>query len=143
MDDELKEFEKELEEELKKYLNNIKEDIKKIFQQAIQDKVYDYYQTNTYRRSGELRDSVAVEIKNNTIYVYNDVNDMWYESAVDGRNVTNIVPWLVNEGHSDGVGDNQYHNFEGRHYLEEAYEKIKKKYPDLDIEIVNDKPPYF
>lgn len=90
-----------------------------------------------------FRDSVRChyDYKNNILYVYSDINTGYY-SAVDGRDVTPAISYWLQEGHSDGTGiDNQYHNYQGRNYLEKAEKMIKEKYPDLKLKIVNDLPP--
>lgn len=127
----------------KKYFKEIEQDIIQIFQEAIDQTIYDAYTPNTYKRTYMFRDSVRChyDYKNNVLYVYSDINTGYY-SAVDGRDVTPAISYWLQEGHSDGTGiDNQYHNYQGRNYLEKAEKMIKEKYPDLKLKIVNDSPP--
>lgn len=139
--DNLFQIEKELEEYGEKYLENIKEEIKKIFQEAIYEAVYERYEPITYERNFILRDAIGIEIKDNCLYIYNDINEAFYTSAVDGRNVNALVPWLIEMGHKDDTGiNNVYHNYAGRRYLEVAKEMIMAKYPELKIEIIKDRP---
>lgn len=148
-----REEEKWLEEQIKKYqaelIKGVQKRLVELFKQALDETVYDYYQPSVYDRTYMLKESVRThyDSKKNTVYVYPDIN-YGYWSAVDGRDVSAAVPYWVQEGHDDGIGikkkgENQYHRYEGRHYLERAKELIDKEFKDsgIKVEIINEQPP--
>ena len=116
--------------------------VEELFKQAIDETIINVYSPNTYVRTYMFRESVKAHYdkNNDVIYVYSDINSGYY-SAVDGRDVTPAISYWLEHGHEDDTGiDNAYHNYGERRYLERAEELIKKEYPDLDIEII-DEPP--
>lgn len=136
----------ELETQINAYcleqLQAIRNDAENILRDAIQTKVYDYYPNPIwYERTNSLLNSVNVEIKSmngiNTLYVFVDTNLLNYMSAYNKRNssrgtVSNAVPYWIDEGHYDSNnyfgGGNQFDEYEGRHYLEEAFEQLQSRY---------------
>lgn len=138
----------EIEGHLQATLNSIGEDVVKLFKQAIQTEIYDYYEPTAYERTDMFINSVTFRYnwEDSALLVFSDINTGYY-SAVDGSDQSeNITNWLE-DGHSDGIGSseekkNQYHQFEGRHFLEEAERLIKKKYPFLEVEIFNEGEEY-
>jgi hypothetical protein len=137
-------------------LENIADDIEEILQDAIQTNVYDYYKPSWYERTNSLKDSIRSEVKNvngiPTLYVYIDTDLLNYNSAYDSKNVSTEVPFWIESGHNarnylptNSNGEqfyNEFHAYEGRRYLEEAYEEINRKYGSmgLNINIINDNP---
>jgi hypothetical protein len=133
-------------------LQKISNDSEKIFHDAIKTNVYDYYKPVWYKRTESLLNSVRSEVRkiNNTytLYIYVDTNLLNYTSAYDkNRNVSNIVPYWINEGHNarnylptDSNGEqfyNEFHAYEPRRFVEKALEELRLKYggEDLIIEI--------
>lgn len=129
----------------KEYLDSIKDDIIKLFRDAIQKILYDYYDPVIYERQYRLLDNVKIDLKeDNSLFVYTDVLNVGYKSAVTGNNVGDMLDIFVFEGHDDEIGEkkqgmNQYHRYEKREVLETAKEMIQEKYPDLKVYIVNSK----
>lgn len=116
--------------------------VEELFKQAIDETIYEAYSPNTYDRTYMFRDSVKAHYDENedVIYVYSDINTGYY-SAVDGRDVTPAISYWLEHGHEDNTGiNNAYHSYSGREYLRRAEELIKKEFPDLDIEIVDEEP---
>jgi hypothetical protein len=143
MNDDMKDFELDLKDFDTQILEDIKNDLKYLYRKAIQESVYDRYSPTEYVRSYELRDSIRVEFKDGALYIFNDINDLYYESAIDGRLTSSIIPYLVEGGHKDDTGiHDAYHDYGGRHFLEVAKEMITSKYPDVKCEIINDKPQW-
>jgi hypothetical protein len=135
-------FQEILKEYRKEYFTQVSLDLVELFKQALDETVYDIKAT-TYERTYMLKNSVVARFNEleGALYVYSDINTSYY-SAVDGRDVSQALQWFVEEGHSDDSGiNNQYHNYQGRHYLEKAQELIEQNYPDIKIEIINDEPP--
>lgn len=123
----------------KEYLNSIKNDIVKIFKEAIQKEVYDYYNPTVYARQYRLLDNVTIDLKpDNSLFVYTDVLNVGYKSAITGNNVGSMLDTFVFEGHdSESSVMNQYEHFEPRLALQTAKKMIQEKYPDLKVYIVN------
>jgi hypothetical protein len=117
-------------------LQLIQEDAEQILREAIQSRVYDYYQPTYFTpRGSQLKDNVKSELRvsmvGDTLYVYVDTTALDFESHYSMENVSNLVPKWVNEGHMDETGiDNQFHSYEGRQYLQEALEELRIKYED-------------
>lgn len=139
-------FQQLLKEKEQEKLQDDSEEIKELFEKAIQSSIYDYYTPKYYNRNYTFLNSVVthLDIENNTLYVYSDINEGdEYYSAVDmSPQFQNINNWLE-DGHSDGIGIkvpkfNQYHEFEGRNFLEKAEELIKEQFPDYNIKIIKD-----
>ena len=133
-------FNEQLIKSQQEYLNKIKERVKQLMKQAIQEKVYNYYEPNTYVRTMQLIECVDVHVnRDNELYVY--VDNQFYYSAVDGSpQDPDFINYIINEGHDDGIGEkargkNQYHRYEGRHFLEYAQELIDKEF-NCDCEII-------
>lgn len=142
MDDLQAQFKKQIDE----YLQHIQSRVEKLFKQAIQSAIYDYYTPvqGGYHRNDTFLNSVKahIDLETGIMYVYNDLNEgSNYYSEVDGSpQFQNLANWME-YGHSDGYGIaskgyNQYHQFEGRRYLETARDLIQSEFPDLKIEII-------
>lgn len=138
-------LEAQLQIQTNEYLQYIQGRIKELFRNAIQIGIYDYYEPNIYHRYFTFLNSVKthLDLATGTIYVYVDLNEgSNYYSAVDGSSqFENIAHW-IESGHSDGIGDaskgyNQYHQFEGRRYLEKAKQLINAEFPEFQIEILH------
>jgi hypothetical protein len=124
------------------YLKKIQNDLQELFKQAIEEAVYDQYSPTVYERTYQLRDRFGVKFQGDKLIIYNDTDNMNYASAVDGRDVTGLVPYIINTGHSDDTGiNNMYHNYPSRNFLSLAKEMINRKYPELKVEIISDTPP--
>lgn len=125
-----------IQEEYNRYLQQVKERVKQLFKQALKECVYDYYIPNTYERTYQMLNNVNVHInENGEIYVYTD--NQFYTSAVDGSPQSpDFINYIIEHGHHDGGTNNQYHNYEGRHYLERAKELIENEF-DCKCEIVS------
>jgi len=129
-------------------LNGIAEEIKLLFQEAIQETIYDVsdpIRTGWYPRTDNFKKSVEVgfdELGN--LFIYIDTSQLNYYSVVNysqtNKNVSDIVPWLLEEGHHNGSLNDLYHNYDKREYLENAYEKIQSAFPDLLLTIINIEP---
>jgi hypothetical protein len=139
----LKELLKEYKEDIKK----IERDIKKIWSDTIEDTVYSqielqYYADGSRERTYQLRDMVTSKIEGDMLYVYADTSNMQYYSfgrrshPVSGEDV---LGW-VNDGHHEsgyeGVNDN-FRDYNGRYFLEEFYRRVKEKYSQYEIELIN------
>jgi predicted ATP-binding protein involved in virulence len=133
-------------QQIDEYLASIQDRIQELFQQGIQESIYNYYPDPIqYDRNYTFLNSVKahIDLENGIMYVYNDLNEgSQYYSAVDGTSqFQNISNWLEN-GHNDGIGEsipkeNQYHQFEGRRYLEHCRDLIQSEFPDLQIKILD------
>jgi len=129
-------------------LNGIAEEIKLLFQEAIQESIYDVsdpIRTGWYPRTDDFKNSVDVLVDiSGELFVYIDASKLNYYSVVNysktNKNVSDIVPWLLEEGHHNGSLNDLYHNYEGRGYLENAYEKILSAFPGLLVTIINEEP---
>lgn len=139
-------YKKLLQEETALYFKTIKNDLQNILRDVENRMIYQYYTPTTYRRTGYFLDSVKLNIdeKEGTAFLYNDMNEgSPYISAVDGSPQFIHIPYWLENGHDDGIGineqkENQYHRYEGRHYLEEVKKEIESKYKDLNIKIINE-----
>ena len=135
---------KYIEQQIKLYqedlLRQIQDDLKDLFQQAIQESIYDRYDPVEYQRSYDFLNQIGMKFVDDKLIIYNDINDMYYTSAVDDSEVTSALPWFLEHGHSDGIGNNLYHDYSGRHYLEVCKEFIESKYPDMKVQIIDDEP---
>jgi hypothetical protein len=129
-------------------LNGIAEEVKMLFQEAIQESIYDVsdpIRTGWYQRTNDFENSVDILFDiNGGLFVYIDTAKLKYYSVVNysktKNNVSDIVPWLLEEGHHNGSLNDLYHNYEGRGYLENAYEKIISAFPGLLMTIINEEP---
>lgn len=129
------EIEKEVMEESRNYIQSIINDIMLIFLQAITLAVYRYENAGAnfptvYRRKYQLLlSSLNYIMDDNNLYVFIDASALNYHSNVTGEDVSEHVPYWVEDGHHDDTGiQNQYHNYEGRKYLELARDMIEAKY---------------
>lgn len=131
-----------LEEELKKYLNQIKQRVIELYRQAIEETIYNAHSPTQYKRTYQMLNSIAVKFENDKLIIYTDTANMSYYSAVDGRDATELVPWMLEQtGHMDGTGIvNLYHYYPERRFLERAKELIQNEFPDLQIEIIKEEP---
>jgi hypothetical protein len=145
MDDEVKEFELALRMNYKNYLLYIQDRCKYLFEEAIYRQVYSYYTPYVYRRTFQLANKVTTKIIGEELFVYIDIDYAKYNSAVSGAYVSPIVPWLIEHGHTDDravlIHNNQYTNYEGRHYLRLAKELVQKEF-DVNVTIIDDRPDY-
>ena len=137
MDDLQAQFRQQIDE----YLMTIQNKVEELFRQSIQECIYDYYQPTVYQRNYTFLNSVTahIDLASGVMYVYSDINEgTQYYSAVDGSpQFQNIGHWMES-GHSDNTGyGGQYHQFEGRNYLERAKELINQEFPDLQIQILD------
>jgi hypothetical protein len=144
-------FDEELNKEFEKYLMSIRVQVSEILKLAILQSVYKSYSPNTYIRNHQLYNQVNFEVKkdgaNSVLVVFIDTSRMAYESAKDGRDVTEAVPYWVNEGHSAtnytppaGTESNQFHNYmPPRQYLELAQKLIEERL-GFRVEIIKDVP---
>ena len=142
MDDLQAQFRQQIDE----YLMTIQNKVEELFKEAIQESIYDYYtpipeEHGGYHRNYTFLNSVTahIDMKSGIMYVYSDLNEgSQYYSAVDGSpQFQNIGHWMES-GHSDNTGyGGQYHQFEGRNYLERAKELINQEFPDLQIQILD------
>jgi|GEM_PF-1548830 len=129
-------------------LASISEEIKQLFEEAIQESIYDVsdpVRTGWYQRTDDFKNSVDVLLDiNGQLFVYIDTSKLNYYSVVNysktNKNVSDIVPWLLEEGHHNGSLNDLYHNYDKRGYLENAEEKILSAFPGLIVTIVNEEP---
>lgn len=115
---------------------------RRIMQDCIQKVVYEAYEPVEYERTYQLIDNVDYKIDGNNLYIFINTGNMHYTSAVDGRNVTKLVPWLIDHtGHMDGTGiRNMYHYYSERKFLEETAKEIKRRL-GFEVEIIKTEPP--
>jgi hypothetical protein len=129
-----------LQETTQEYLELVQERVKEIFQESLDDGLYDIYNPSVYHRNYSLRDSVTTHIdtENNILYVYPNINEGIYYSAVTGEDVSQYVAdWILVTGHHDGSSvDNMYHNYDARNVLQIAKQKIEKEF-GFDVEIID------
>ncbi len=134
----IKEFEQELDNESNKILKEIQSDTKEILKKSIMQNVYSFYTPKAYERNFYLLNNINSHLDENKgdLYTFIDSN-YGYFSVLDGRDVSQYVPYWVNEGHDMSIFNAGY--YEGRHYLELAKQLIDSKY-NCDCEIINDEP---
>jgi hypothetical protein len=139
----------EIERQYKNELKKISDRIVKIFQEAIQEAIYNESnsQMTWWNRSNDLKDSVSAKIDNDgKLLVYINTDKLNYYSYVNfektDKETSEIVPWLLEHGHHGSYGKGMYKNYEGRNYLELAYEKIKNEFPELELEIIDEMPKW-
>lgn len=144
-------FDAELSKETEKYLMSIRVQVSEILKLAILQSVYKSYSPNTYIRTYQLYNQVKFEVRKNgkdsVLVAFIDTSRMAYESVKDGRDVTEAVPFWVNEGHEAhnytppaGTENNQFHRYmPPRQYLELAQTLIEKQL-GFKVEIIKDVP---
>jgi hypothetical protein len=147
-------FDTELNKQAEKYLMSIRVQVSEILKLAILQSVYQSYSPNTYIRTYQLYNQIKYEVRKNgkdsVLVVFIDTSKMAYESAKDGRDVTEAVPFWVNDGHQArnytppaGTENNQFHRYflrnEPRHYLELAQTLIEQQL-GFKVEIIKDVP---
>lgn len=139
-----------LDEQIQLIKNREKESIrikiKELYQQALRETLYEAYTPQGkkhYDRTYQMLNNIDVKIENDDIIVYNNIENMNYQSVVDKRDVTALIPFLLDyTGHMDGTGIyNMYHYYPERHYLERAKELIQEEFPQFKIEIFRNQPP--
>lgn len=148
---ELADFDVDLDKETERYLNSIKVEVAEILKLAIYQRVYQSYRPNTYIRTYQLYNQIKIELRKNgkqsVLLVLIDTDKMAYESAVSGNDVTNAVPYFVEEGHEahnytppKGTENNMFHRYmPSREYLELAQVLIEQRL-GIKVEIIKDKP---
>jgi hypothetical protein len=138
----------ELIREYKQNVKEIEQVIKRIWAETVEDYVYSqidlqYYADGTRERTYQLRDMVTSKIVGDVLYVYADTNNMNYYSF--GRrthpvSAEDVVAW-VNDGHHqsgyEGTNDN-FRDYEGRKFLDKFYQRVCEKYPQYEIELIED-----
>lgn len=127
------------------YLKEIIEDCKEIINRHIISDIYNAYDPVQYNRTNQMRNINNIDYKmldDGSIFIYINTDNMEYYSAVDGRNVTELVPWMLEQtGHMDGTGiHNMYHYYPERHYLSNALFEMQGKYPDIKFELRLEEP---
>jgi hypothetical protein len=130
----------EIKLKMQEYLDSIRDRVIELYKQAIQNKLYNYYTPNTYDRTYDYLNSVNVQIVNNKLYVFADMNEgMGHYSTVTGEDESaNINNWVINGHNDDSNVYNEYHHYEGRDILDYAQELIQSEFPDLQVKIMND-----
>lgn len=132
---------------IQKELKRVETIARECMTEALLNTVYEYYDPTMYERTGELLRSVNTKLDllgNVTVFI--DTNILNKTSAVTGENTSNEIPWLIQEGHSDGIGTakkgvNQYHIYESRNYLEECERLLKSRLGSgVLLEVMNDNP---
>lgn len=143
MDEELLlKLEGEIDKISAKVLKQIYPDIENIFVNALIQSVYDYYRPTSYDRTYQLISAIDYEIVGNSLIVFINDKKLNYKSAWGGRNVSPAVPYWVQEGHDDDSPiNNQFHHYEGRHYLEMAQQLLRQEL-GIDAEIIIQQPQY-
>jgi hypothetical protein len=147
IDGQIKEFEKE-------YLNEVIDDCKKILHEAIMDTIFSTPE-GMYRRTEQLENLDNITFKfeiGGTILIYIK-EDLEYYSFGRGKGYDNsklkqipadLLYHILEVGHdivSPYKGDaDRFHHYPAQHFLEEAQQRMKEKYPDLDFEIIRDQP---
>lgn len=143
-------FETELDKTTEQYLVSIRVQVAEILKLAILRSVYQSYSPVSYTRLYQLYNQVKFEVQRNgkftVLLAYIDTDNMYYESAVSGSDVTEQVPWFVEEGHRYrnytppvSVAGNMYHSYPPRRYLELAQQLIEQQL-GIQVEIIKDKP---
>lgn len=138
-------IEGEVNKEFHAYLNKIADQIQEIMIKAIILSVYRRYNPVEYKRTYALAQCVSVKIdtNKNVLLAYVDENKLDYFSAVDGRAVTPLVPYIIEEGHNDDYPYvfHMYHHYPARRYLEMARDMIVTQL-GIDVEIIKTPPQY-
>lgn len=140
--DELEYLDKQIKQYEKEKMNEIKEDIISIFRRCVEKDVYQSYQPTVWNRLYRLLDNInAEEIKNGGgLFVFEDLSNAGYYSAVDNHNVDDRLDQFIFEGHNDSSSiQNQFHHFNARLVLQDAKKMIQAKYPELEVTIVTSK----
>lgn len=139
----------EIESQYKDELRKISDRVVQLMQEAIQETVYDVSDPNMtwYERTESFKNAVDVKFDNDgDLIVYINTSRLNLYSWVNFKQTENesseIVPWLLEEGHHGQNGYGMYRNYSGRHYLEVAQEKISREFPELDIQIINEQPEW-
>jgi hypothetical protein len=138
-------IDKEISEEFNNYLYKIADQIQEIMIRAIILSVYRRYNPVEYKRTYALAQCVSVKVDTtrNVLLAYIDEDKLDYFSAVDGRAVTPLIPYIIEEGHNDDYPYvfNMYHHYPARRYLEMARDMILTQL-GIDVEIVKNPPQY-
>lgn len=140
MDEDYLNFQAELEIYKKEYLAEAQKEAEKIYKENIDNCIYQNYQPTEYIRTNALENSVTSKMDDDTVFLYNDNNQMDYYSAVSGESVSgdNVVNW-TNYGHHDDSGrSGMFHDYNGRQYIEKTKEDIENEMPDIKVEIIDE-----
>lgn len=139
----------EFELQMKLYLEGIANESKILFQDAIRETVYDISNPDItwYQRTEDFVDAVDAKFEDDgSLLVFINTDKLNYYSWANfqqtDKNVSSAVGWFIEEGHNGGYGYGMYKDYSPRKFLESAYGKIHSKYPDLLLEIINDKPDW-
>ena len=100
-------FQELLQEKTEEKLNNAKEQVEQILKDCLNSELYDVFVPTIYHRTYNLLNSVTTELdtSNNILYLYPDISNNQYQSAVTGENVGQyLVDWLLTTGHHDNTG---------------------------------------
>lgn len=131
-------------------INKIIEIGKEALHDGLLECVYNYYSPNTYdiennnERTNQLINSVDGKIDDEgNVVIFINTDKLSYHNVL-GEDTSNKIPWLVENGHDDGIGEkeqgkNQFHRYEARNYLELAQQIISDKL-GVECEIINDNP---
>lgn len=138
---------KELMKQHKQNVSKIEKDIKNIWKEVIEDTVYSvinlkYYTDGSRERTYQLRDMVTSRVEKDILYVFADTSNMEYYSfgrrdhPVSGEDVITFVDGGHHQSGYEGTNDN-FRDYEGRNFLEEFHNRVKAKYPEYEIELIN------
>lgn len=146
--DEQEYLDRQIEEYKKEKFNEIKEDIINIFRQCVEKDVYSY--DSDWDRLYRLLDHInAEEIEKGGLFVFEDLSNAGYYSAVDKYNVDDRLDSFIFEGHvnQNRKVNNMFTNypyaenpgFQSGQVLQDAKKMIETKYPELEVTIVTSK----
>jgi len=135
--------------QMEMYLEGIAVEMKTLFQDAIRETVYDVSNPDItwYQRTEDFVNAVDTEFKDDgSLLVFINTDKLNYYSWVNfqqtDKNMSSAVGWFIEEGHNGGYGYGMYKDYSPRKFLESAYEKINNRYPDLQLEIINEAPDW-
>ena len=139
----------EIESHYKEEMRKISDRVVQLMQEAIQETIYDVSDPfiTMWERTNDFKNSVDVRYEEDgSLIVYINTDKLNYFSYVDykktDKEISGILPWLLEEGHSGNYGSGLYRKYPARHYLELAQEKIKQEFPELEIQIINEQPEW-
>jgi hypothetical protein len=134
-------------EQINEYLHEIQDRIVELFKDSIQEAVYDISDTQMtwWERTEDFKNSVSIQYDSEgALVVYVDTDKLDYYSYINFQKtdieVSDSLPMWLEDGHNSDKPNQygMYANYNGRNYLELAYEKINSEFPDLQVQILKD-----
>lgn len=135
-----------IQEYKKEQLHKIAPELENILRECIEEVVYKGYPNPVQwdRQYRLLNHIVTVDEDDGKIFIHENLLGAGYFSAVDGSNQDANLDKFIFEGHRDNKGSGMFHqypyaenpSFQPGEVFRLAKQRIKEKYPELEIEIV-------